>query len=72
MSTFYEDLNHAIPALVRIRNEYRQEREEWKHYFSKHVVEQINEDVAYRIGMVKYLECELDFYQHIHHPNNQK
>ena len=55
ISTFYEDLNHSIPESVRIRNEFRRQREEWKYYFSQHVIEQINEDVAYRIGMVKYL-----------------
>lgn len=41
--------------------EYREEKKSWKDYFSKHVVHEMDNDVAYRPGMHKFLECQQHF-----------
>ena len=41
--------------------EYREDRKSWIKYFSENVVKELENDVAYRPGMHKFLECQQHF-----------
>jgi hypothetical protein len=41
--------------------QHREDRKSWTDYFSEHVMMEVENDVAYRPGMPKFLECQQHF-----------
>jgi hypothetical protein len=60
--TYYENLTTHVQKKWKIRETIRNERSIWKTVMN-HVIEEIDNDVAYRFGMYKYFECKDRYYR---------
>lgn len=61
---FIDHLKHRrweIQSFVSTIEEHREEKRSWTGYFSENVVVEVENDVAYRPGMPKFLECQRHF-----------
>jgi Cdc6-like AAA superfamily ATPase len=59
--THYQNLTTHVQKKCKIRETIRNERSTWKTVMND-VMDEINNDVAYRFGMYKYFECKDRYY----------
>jgi hypothetical protein len=60
--THYQNLTTHVQQKCKIRETMQNERSVWKTVMN-HVIEEIDNDVAYRFGMYKYFECKDRYYR---------
>ena len=63
MTEHYRELSSTIYTQFQKLESFRMEKEDWKSEMN-HVVQEIDQEVAFWIGKYKFLECQEHFYQY--------